>query len=245
MKCREAEKRMVRLLSGDLEPGERLKLRAHCRACPVCSRKNAEVEEDLKWMAQLPSGRPEFDWEASWNAIRTRMGREIPPRERRHPLVRMLLPAASLGMLILGFVIWRYFIFPPVPEASVRPPESSLAGRLIRKHMDEVGTAFLEYMNRETSEADQRILVFEKQQALFLLFQNRTLRACLKRGDSPMVIPLLDDLEIVLYETANLQADIPEAHEFIKSLIRQREILFRVRYMGNFFRDKAGEGVSS
>jgi len=40
----------------------------------------------------------------------------------------------------------------------------------------------------------------------------------------------LNDLEIVLYETANFEAGTPESHEFIKTMIKEKGIFFRMRY---------------
>ncbi len=236
MNCREVQKRMILWLAGDLNPGEQPELDTHCRACPACSRKRAEVEDSLRWLAGLPDERPELGGAASWSAVRTRIASASKSR-RRYPLwVRITVPAASLGVVLLAFFIGRSLFPPPAPSA--RGGDGS---RLILRHMEDVGTAFLEYMNRGDTEADQKVFDFEKQKAHFLLFQNRALRESLKDASSPLVIPLLKDLEVVLYEAANLEPQMPGGHTFIRSLILQKGILFRIRYMEHALAGKATE----
>jgi hypothetical protein len=244
MTCREAQNQMVLLLAGDLKPGERRSLEAHCRVCPACSRKAVEIEKDLEWLSRLPTSRPEFNWEASWTAVRRRMELETKTREPRRHWIRIALPVGSLAVLVLGFIIGRSLFIPSMDRPLGPSKGSDLAGRLILRHMEEVGNVFLEYVNRADSESDQRILFYVKQKVRLLLFQNRTLRASFEDVGEPLIIPLLNDLEIVLYEGANLETENPKGHEFIKALIQQKGLLFRIRNMEHLISDKAAVGVS-
>lgn len=230
MKCRDAEKKIVFSFSDDLDPLEQQAIEAHVKNCLACSRKYEEIERDIKWMACIPGRTPKFNWNTSWNVIRTRMEGKMRVRERRILLTRRLLPAAALGILLLGFFIGKFILFPPATGPGLQFLQQGITSRLVQKHMEEVGTTLLEYMNNESLVTNQRIIVVEKQKAHFLLFQNRNLRALLEESNDPIVIPLLNDLEIVLYETANFEAGTPESHEFIKTMIKEKEIFFRMRY---------------
>jgi hypothetical protein len=227
---------MILLIAGDLEPGERKKLESHCRGCRRCSGRLGEIEKDLGWLERLPAHRPKVNWETPWNVIRRRMEGETKTRERRRLWIRIALPVGSVGVLVLGFIIGRGLFFPPAGP--------DVANRLFVRHMEEVENAFLEYMNRADSENDQRIFDFEKQKARLLLFQNRALRTSLEEVGAPLIVNLLNDLEIVLYEGANLETEYPERHEFIKALIQKKELLFRIRNMEHFLSSKAAVGVS-
>jgi hypothetical protein len=231
MKCRDVEKKIVLSFSDDLDPLEQQAMEAHVKNCLACSRKYEEIERDIKWMARISGRTPKLNWNTSWNDIRTRLEGKMRIRERRVVLIRRLLPTAALGILLLGFLIGKFILFPPATGPLLQSLQPGFTRLLIQKHMEEVGTTLLEYMNRESLVANQRIFVVEKQKARFLLFQNRNLRALLEESNDPIVIPLLNDLEMVLYETANFEAGTSESHEFIKTLIKEKEIFFRMRYV--------------
>jgi len=231
MKCRDAEKKIVLSFSDDLDPLEQQAIEAHVKNCLACSRKYEEIERDIKWMACIPGRTPKFNWNTSWNVIRTRLEGKMRIREKRIPLIRRFLPTAALGILLLGFLIGKFILFPPATGPILQSLQPGITSRLIQKHMEEIGTTLLEYMNRESLVTNQQFLVFEKKKACFLLFQNRNLRALLEESNDPIVIPLLNDLEIVLYETANFEAGTSESQEFIKTMIKEKEIFFRMRYV--------------
>ena len=100
---------------------------------------------------------------------------------------------------------------------------------MIQQHLDETGMALLEYYNRRSLISDPQIFDLEKQHIRFLLFRNRTLQAFLEESADPSVTRLLRDLEILLYEVANMSAVSSKTHAFIKTLIRENDIFFRIR----------------
>jgi hypothetical protein len=231
MKCRDAEKKIVLSFSNDLDPHEQRAIEAHVKNCQVCSRKYEEIERDVKWMACISGQTPKLDWNTSWNVIRERLKGKMRARERRTLFIRRLLPTAALGILLLGFLVGRFILFPPASGPILQSLQSGITNRLVQKHMEEAGMTLLEYMNRESMATNQQFLVVEKQKARFLLFQNRNLRALLEESNDAIIIPLLNDLEIVLYEAANLEAGNSESHEFIKTMIKEKEIFFRMRFV--------------
>jgi len=242
MNCRDAEKEMIRSLSNDLDLHKQQFLEAHLKDCPACSRKYAEIEKDLEWMACLPGRRPEFDWIRSWDTIRTRLTRNTWARERRiFHTRRVLQAAAGLGIFLLGIVIGRQFLLPPAADLSPRSHEHEVTRLLIQQHLEETGLAFLELNNRRSFASDRRIFDLEKQRARFLLFRNRALQASLGESADASVTALLRDLEILLYEAANFESASPEAHAFIKTLIKNKEIFFRIRQIGLYQSSKTGK----
>jgi hypothetical protein len=240
MNCSNAEKEMILSLSHDLNPHKQQILEAHLKDCPSCSRKYEEIKKDLKWMATLTGQRPEFDWDRSWQIILTRLTQNLWSRERRiFQMRRMLQAAAVLGIFLLGIVIGRHLLLPPATDLSLRPPGREVIYRLVQQHLEETGMALLEYNNRLSLASDPRIFDLEKQRARFLLFRNRTLQALLDKSADPSVAALLRDLEILLYEAANLEASSPENQGFIKALIKDKDIFFRIRQIGLYQASKA------
>jgi len=242
MNCRDVEKEMILSFSNDLDPHRLQSLEAHLKDCPSCSRKYAEIEKDLEWMAGLPGQRPDFDWNKSWNVIRTRMTRGTWARERRiFQTRRMLQAAVALGIFLLGIVIGRHILLPPAADLSLQPHEQEVTSRLIQQHLEETGITLLEYNNRRSLASDRRIFDLEKQRARFLLFRNRILQAFLEESVDPSVTTLLRDLEILLYEAANFEAASSDTHAFIKTLIKDKDIFFRIRQIGLYQASKTGK----
>jgi hypothetical protein len=242
MKCHEAEKKMVLSLSSDSDPLEQQVLEQHLKDCPACSQKYEEIKKDLEWMAAVPGQRPEFNWDRSWNIILTRLTQNTWKRERRIFQTRPMLQAvAVLGIFILGIFIGRHLLLPPAADLSLQFRESMVTTRLVQQHLEETGMALLEYNNRNALETDRQIFELEKQHASFLLFQNRALQAFLADSANPSVIALLGDLEILLYEAANLEAASPKNQSFIKSLIKDKDIFFRIRQIGWSQTSKTGK----
>ena len=242
MNCRDAKKEMILSLSNDLDPLKQQILEAHLKDCPDCSQIYDKIKKDLEWMAGLPGRRPEFDWKRSWNVIRARLSRNTWARERRIFQTRSIIQAAAaLGIFLLGIVIGSHILSPPAVDLSLQSRELEITRQLIQQHLEETGMALLEYNNRRSLSSNRQIFDLEKQRASFLLFQNRTLQAFLEESVDSSVIALLKDLEILLYEAANFEADSSETHAFIKTLIKDKDIFFRIRQIGLYQTLKTGK----
>lgn len=228
MRCRNAERAMILGFYGDLDAGRRRSLDAHLARCPACARKSAEIIRDLEAMSRPGGARPEFDWERSWRVIRSGLERRPGGRSPRAVWIRRLLPAAAgLGLLALGYVGVMQLLKGPPASTEPRPLFGATEVRLSLNYLESVNMTLREYMNREFSGDDRFALDFEKERAKFLLLQNRTLRALARGSRDPLLVPLLDDLEIVLYEASNLEPASPGALEALRTLIHDMGIMSR------------------
>jgi len=123
----------------------------------------------------------------------------------------------------------------PEEELSLQSNKMIVSSRLIQQHLEETKIALLEYNNRIALGSDREIFDFEKQRARILLFRNRALQAFLISSGDPSVTELLQDLEIILYEAANLETSSSKNHMFIKTLIKDKDIFFRMRQIGLYY----------
>lgn len=231
MKCKDVEKKIILSFSGDLDPKAQRVLEEHLKRCPTCAQKYEEIEKELQWMVSISEQVPKFEWETSWTDFRKRLVAKMRTRERRTLQIRRFVPAAAAVFLFLGIFIGRFVLYPPAAGPTQKPLPPGATSRLVQKYMEDVGMTLLEYVNREFLATDQRILTVEKQKARFLLFQNRNLQALLEDSKNSIVIPLLNDLEMVLYETSNLEPGNSESHRFIKTIIKEKDIFFRMRFV--------------
>ena len=101
-----------------------------------------------------------------------------------------------------------------------------------------------EVANIDAEQGSRLVLSFEQEKTRSLGFRNRTMRTMARTSGDPDLSRLLGELEIILYETANLDPGSPEAVRRIKALIRDKEILFRIRHlMGAFVPLPGGKEV--
>jgi hypothetical protein len=153
----------------------------------------------------------------------------------------MLQAAAALGIFLLGIVIGRHLLSPPAIDLSLQSRELEITHKLIQKHLEETSIALMEYDNRRSLSSERQIFDLEKQHASFLLFQNRTLQAFLEESADSSVHALLRDLEILLYEAANFETASSETHDFIRTMINDKDIFFRIRQIGSYQTSKTGK----
>jgi hypothetical protein len=231
MKCHDAERAMVFFYYGDLDDEAQRALEDHCRNCPACARKSAETMAELGEIARLSGPRPELDWDRSWQAIRRGLPGKARARPRRSFLLWRLLPAAGLSILVLGIVIGRHVLRTVSTDQAPGPAGQAIVALLLQQHLEEAEIALREVANIDAKTGSRRLLSFEQERARSLGFRNRTMRTMATTAGDPALGPLLNDLEVILYEAANLDAGSSEAVKRLKDLIREKEILFRIRHL--------------
>jgi hypothetical protein len=229
MKCHEAERAMVLSYYDDLDDGARKALEDHCGECPACVRKAAAVRADLEEIARLSGPRPEWDGERSWQIIRQGLPLRSRARARRSSFFWRLLPAAGLGIFVLGILIGRHALRTVPADLKSGPAGQMTAARLLQPYLEEAEIALREVANIDPETGSRRLLASERERARSLGFRNGIMRAIAKTTGDPALGPLFDDLEVILLEAANLDAGSTEAVKRLKALIREKGILFRIR----------------
>ncbi len=230
MNCPDADRAMVFSFYADLDKEAQRSLEAHCHGCAACARKLEEMKTELGEITRLSGTPPEFDWDKSWRAIRQGLAGRARARSRRTFLYHRLLPAAGLGIFVLGIIIGRQVFETPSRDLTMQPVDGKIMARLFEEHLGEAEIALREVANSEAQESGRMVLAFEKETTRSLGFRNRIMRTMARTSGDPALSLLLNDLEIILYEAANLDPGSPEAVERVKGLIREKEIFFRIRH---------------
>lgn len=224
MNCHDAERDLILSYYGDLDDSVRAVVEGHVRSCPACARKRADLETELKEMARVAGSCPEFDWDRSWRVIREGLDGRARARSRRAFAVRRLMPAAGLAALVLGIIVGTR-VFKTEPRGAA---DERVMARLLQRHLGEAEVAMHEVANFDADQGSRLLLSFEQERTRSLGFRNRTMRMLARASGDPDLGRLLNDLEIILYETTNLNPGFPGAVGRIKSLIRDKDILFRI-----------------
>jgi len=95
------------------------------------------------------------------------------------------------------------------------------------EYMDELKPILIEYANYTSSEGTEEAMLIDKDTLRSLLVQNLLLKDIIAKSN-PSLLPLLDDLDLVLKELSNMKRGDKQTPSMIKELIQEREILFKM-----------------
>ena len=255
--CQHYEALIAEKLFGELSPEEKQRLEGHLEACPGCRTQVHEMEAALHLAASRTRPEPPADfWEGYYARLvgRLREEEQRPNHTSRlaewlHAPGRLNLSALSLAprwayqlsgavaMLAVGVLIgWLVFgntasQAPGMAEApGIETPvqAASLEARADR-YLDRSKVLLLGLVNLE--EQDPVLLNLTRQQEIAreLIDESSTLKNELTDTDQRLLRVLIDDLEVILLQIANMEAgyDLP-AIEMVKSGVDRRAILLKI-----------------
>ena len=233
---------MVLAAYGEADPEGRHRLDLHLRHCPDCAARYRALREDLARISENTAEVPEFDWEGSGNHIHAVLTGRIEKRTGSRRVFGMpLKTAAAVGIFCLGVLAGWWAFHSPVFE---KGGDAALSGQifsLLDRHLGNVRLSFLEYANFQNPADRPALFVFEQNQARHLLFQNRLLISHFQQSENQELLGLLDNLNFILQEISNLSREKTESLTFIRSLLRDSDILYRI----DFFQRQGIRGLST
>ncbi len=196
-----------------------------------------------------PEPRPGLE-ERVWARLRPQLDSDSEPRTRsgarrlfgrpapawggwRFAAVAAALVLALLGALLGAFVLGRRSVTPSSAVVAARPFSDAARERLLDSsvsgHLESSSLLLtdLSHASPEQQLGDERVW------AASLLAENRLYRRAAERAGQRRIVALLDELEPLLVELANLPAD-PAAGEVtsLQHRIDERDLLFKVRVVG-------------
>jgi len=232
MECKKIAKLMVLSIYDELTASEISVLDNHLHNCSFCSAEFTRLKQQHLKLKNMAGEVPEFDWEKSWRAIKDPVLKAAKKDQRR-----FLFPARTwkivsvCAVFVLGVLLGRLLIFTPSGSFSIGPAHETLPVPVLTGYFEDIRTALIEYNNLRVEQSNDQILAFEKERLKNLLFQNRMIKTRLQDTEFAFLLPLLYDLELVLFEAANLSQQDPEYLVFIQGLINEKEIFFRLRHI--------------
>lgn len=231
MKCKRYKERIILHLYGELSERESEDLQAHLSICPDCAREFEYTKEVFAVLDDIrPQTVPEIDGAGNWAAVRR--GIEAPPPRRRQPMTpRWALAGAALMLVfVLGIFLGRQWLVHDIQTASRKNPGERYLQHQLRQHLEDLKPIVVGYSNIDPDEPGTQTVTLDREAARALLTQNLLLRRLLIQSD-PSTAQLLDDVDLVLMEIANLSGGDTETQASIKRLIQEREILFKMEIL--------------
>ncbi len=242
--CKKYEALLLEKLYGGLAAQQAQELARHLASCPGCRATLASFQE-IKQTLGAPR-RPELPahyWEGFWERLRDRMAQEPEPQPRvswRFSLVpARWLPAlqfaAAAALVLLGIFIGRNFwgsaeapVTASAPPLSTALPVTEAEARssllLERSKILLIGV-----VNEDFSTASAADFKRQRRVSHALLAETRELRADLRATPDRRLLQLLDQLEVVLLQIANLEIEHDlSAVEFVREGINREGLLLKI-----------------
>ncbi len=257
--CQHYEALIADKLFGDLGPEGAQRLETHLEACPACRALVREMETTLQITAARtrPEPSPAY-WGAYYERLDARMRREErrPDRasrladwlrvpERLNFSALMLAPrwayqlSGTVALLAIGVLIgWLLFgsASTDAPGIAEAPPvetpvqAASLEARADR-YLERSKVLLLGLVNMDPNEQGPGPLGLASQQevARELIDESNALKTTLTGDDERLMRALIEDLEVILLQIANLEAgyDLP-AIEMVQRGVDRRAILLKI-----------------
>jgi len=150
MRCREAEKWLLRSMDGALPSDRQSALDGHLKQCPGCRRAQREYQSAIEFLRQGPAGEPlPFFW--------TRLESRIREREKLEPWtvwLRWSRRAIPVALLLIGFFVGAIAFQPRPSDEDMSQPAA-----LLLKNANPLAEANT-FFNEEKSENKNMMVIF-------------------------------------------------------------------------------------
>lgn len=244
MACKKHREDIILFLYDELDPVGRESLESHLRECGGCRREMAYTSRVFGILDErADEAAPEPDWIHQWKAVRAGF-HESPSRPKREtdaarsPFSRFpswgWAAAALTAVFLLGWLFGRLEFFRPSPGPSAAGGPNPSASRLVlERHLEDIRPYLVEYSNFDPSDESgipDSVLV-DRELLRVLIVQNVLLRKVLAASD-PAAARLLEDVDLVLRELANMEPGDSRTPALVRDLIEKRDILFQLEVLG-------------
>jgi len=228
MACKKYKEKIVLHLYGELSEEDTQELLKHIHVCRDCAE---DFEYTKKVFHMLDETKiediPEANWEKCWGEIEP--GIQV---KKRQPWSLPLFPiwAYATSALVLvfavGLFIGRMAFQPSVSRSQPLEGPQSAMHPSVQEHLESLQSVLVEYANYTPSAEDGKIII-DQNIVRNLIIQNILLKRMIAEKN-PTLTQLLEDVDLVLREIANLEKEDTETLSMIKELIRQRGILYEI-----------------
>lgn len=230
MSCKKHREQIILYLYGELAGPEQRELEQHLQECSSCARDLDYTREVFSLIDHAESADiPEAGWDRCWSGISTGIQHPGKVRKPRWTWGPHWVPAAAAVLLVFALGIFLGRFWPgsqPAPDqAAAQGPD--FAPLSLQNHFDNLKPILAEYANRAIGEPESQDVLIDRRIVQSLLVQNFMLMR-MAAQNNPEAAELLEDIDLVLREISNMDPDDPESPAMIRSLIDQRDILFKI-----------------
>ena len=254
--CDSMEHLMVDALFGDIDADREATLTSHLQECAACTHVFAEMQSTLDVTKKAPDVLPP---ESYWAGFQQRLEDRINAEQQRTSVMdlnrwsaslrRLFFPAGQvqwrlayqLGiaaiLVAVGVLIGRFGFTSSSNAPSIAHSVDSTAIKAMQvasqteSYLNRSSVLLLGLVNHDTNSEEQHLLNFDhkREVAGTLVQEAEMLKASLNRSEEAQLIRLIEELEKILLQIANLemQEDMPGI-EMIQEGIEGRAILLKI-----------------
>lgn len=249
--CRKCRSLLTPALYGELGTGDKAFFEDHLASCPACAAEFKTMKETLEIMDQRARPDPGKDfWDGYWNRLARRMETEDAAAEASSPsaggrLGRILglsprwvfQAAAAVALVVVGVFIGRTVFSPQRTPVDVVRQTTTLGSTesdpvlRARDYIDRSKPVLLALVNYDASSDDPYALdlPLQKRVSQELATQAGVIKSDLKEPGQRRLRELVTDLETILLQIANLEAENDlEAVEFVKHGVESGGLLLKI-----------------
>ena len=258
IRCRPFKKRFVEALYGKLAAEDRKSLEDHMTSCPKCASEFESLSRTLKIMDRhdIPDPGPAF-WDGYWDRLERRLEREAPARIPGKAFLSFApkwawTAASAVILLAAGAAIGRFFlsrpssIIPTASRGSASPVSYASHDALIdgaSRYLDRSKVLLVAMVNRDAADDPAALdLVRQKRVSDRLVKEAAVLKRSPAWNEGPedrRLARLISDLEVILLQIANLEAESdPAAVDIIKFGVQSQGLIFQIN-LGQLRLEKA------
>lgn len=251
--CKKFQQLCTEALYEDLDSQAMKWFNDHKSSCPDCNSLFVEMKSTLNLMdkAQRPEPDPEF-WQNYWGNLEVRLDENSQRKRAKtgwwqkisqvttiQPRLTLQL-AGGLALLLFGIIIGKSVFTTDIPQGSLSSNEINEYTTVATKadinqradrflHRSKLLLLGLVNMDENQDEPLEINFAHQRQISQELIDETSILKDDLGQSDQIRLRELISDLELVLLQIANLEADkdLP-AVELVKSAANSRAILLRI-----------------
>jgi hypothetical protein len=254
--CTYFKELMVDALYHELSQGDNKAFQAHLKACSSCAVEYEEMAAVLDVMDQRQQ--PEMSetyWDTYFPRLRERMTVEAktpgqrlltsewlkPWQDRFHFDLRWILyPAAAMLLVALGIGIGRYLYHPTGKSLMERIGEVTPMAKvspIVSEHFENLRPILIDYANytaKENNGGTGEMVRMDKTTLKKLVMQNYLLKQMVTRSNDAALKQLLEELELVLLELSNTEADGKKTDRLqtirsVQTILNKNDVLFKMK----------------
>lgn len=251
--CKNVRDLFEEYLFDELDDEETEAMGKHLKKCDTC-RSLFEEEKSLRELtgkAVRPEPAPEF-WDEYWMKLKDRMEREdilireMPESEEEKKHILQWMPrwvmqgAAALVLITVGVIIGKMMFSPSdgsrrdrmLTGISAGTPDNLELADYTLDYIDQSRVMLLAVMNHDFRNEDPQALNLDYQQrkSRELVVRAGFIKKNLDESRQRRLYELIEDLELILMQIANLDADADETDiQLIQEGVDSRGILFKIR----------------
>ncbi|MBI3405071.1 MAG: hypothetical protein HY046_06395 [Acidobacteria bacterium] len=245
------EEQMVAMHYGDVSVDERAVLDRHMITCDSCRASFEDMRNVLAMVSAQPVPEPGDDFERRvWQHAERRLpARKVSWWGFLLQPQKMALAGAMAMLLLVGFLVgrgqWPFFTGEPNQTESTAVNNTAAREQLllaaVGDHFERSQRMLTEINNAPEGRAN---ISGEQQSADDLVLANRLYRQTAAQSGETRLVSLLDELERTLLEISHGPKELSKAEmDRLRKRISQRELLFKLRVVGEQVREEQKQKV--